>query len=247
MEEPEGAGANRRATSIRSFVRRQGRFSPAQQRYREQMMPAIGIPYAPRLLDFAQVFGRRAPRIVEIGFGMGEASAAIAADHPENDYLGIEVHTPGVGNLCKLIAGMELRNLRIIQHDAVEVVRDMLAPGSLSGIHIFFPDPWPKMRHHKRRLLQAPFVALLAERLQAEGYLHCATDWEDYAEQMLTVLGAEPLLENTRANGVALCAQRPQTKFEQRGRRLGYEVRDLVFRRRSHSVEAEDDRQDQLA
>jgi tRNA (guanine-N7-)-methyltransferase len=137
------------------------------------------------------------PRILEIGFGMGETSAAIAALHPGKDYLGIEVHTPGVGSLCKLVAEMGLHNQRIIQHDAVEVLRDMLAPASLAGVHIFFPDPWPKKRHHKRRLLQAPFVALLASRLQPGGYLHCATDWEDYAQQMLAVLSAETLLENT--------------------------------------------------
>lgn len=210
-------------------------------------MPVIGVPYTPHCLDLGQVFGRAAPRIVEIGFGMGEASAAIAAQHPENDYLGIEVHTPGVGNLCKLIAQADLGNLRIIQHDAAEVVRDMLAPASLAGIHVFFPDPWPKKRHHKRRLLQAPFVARLAERLQAGGYLHCATDWQDYAEQMLEVLGAEPRLENTSADDTDLLRQRPQTKFEQRGRRLGNPVWDIVFRRRSRLVEAEDDRQDQFA
>ncbi len=210
-------------------------------------MPRIGIPYTPHCLDLGQIFGRAAPRIVEIGFGMGEASAAIAAEHPENDYLGIEVYTPGVGNLCKLIAQADLGNLRIIQHDAAEVVRDMLAPASLAGIHVFFPDPWPKKRHHKRRLLQAPFVARLAERLQAGGYLHCATDWQDYAEQMLEVLGAEPRLENTSADDTDLLRQRPQTKFEQRGRRLGNPVWDIVFRRRSGLVEAEDDRQDQFA
>jgi tRNA (guanine-N7-)-methyltransferase len=162
------------------------------------MMARIGVPYVAAPVDLDALFGRSAPRILEIGFGMGETSAAIAAAHPENDYLGIEVHTPGVGSLCKLVAEMGLHNQRIVQHDAVEVLRDMLAPASLAGVHIFFPDPWPKKRHHKRRLLQPAFLALLASRLQPGGYLHCATDWQDYAQQMLAVLSAEPLLEIPR-------------------------------------------------
>jgi len=145
-----------RAAHIRSFVRRQGRVSNAQQRYHEDMMAKIGVAYVAQRVDFETLFGRAAPRILEIGFGMGETSAAIAALHPESDYLGIEVHTPGVGSLCKLVAERALHNLRIIQHDAVEVVRDMISPASLAGVHVFFPDPWPKKRHHKRRLLQPP-------------------------------------------------------------------------------------------
>ncbi|KFB77738.1 MAG: tRNA (guanine-N(7)-)-methyltransferase [Candidatus Accumulibacter cognatus] len=242
-----GTDAAARAGHIRSFVRRQGRVSNAQQRYHQEMMAKIGVPYAAARLDFDALFGRVAPRILEIGFGMGETSAVIAALHPENDYLGIEVHTPGVGSLCKLVAEKCLHNQRIIQHDAVEVLRDMLMPGSLAGAHIFFPDPWPKMRHHKRRLLQAPFVALLTSRLQPGGYLHCATDWEDYAQQMLAVLSAETLLENTVSGYAPRPEQRPQTKFEQRGRRLGHGVWDLVFRRRLDSLQAEDDRQNELA
>ena len=242
-----GTDAAARAGHIRSFVRRQGRVSNAQQRYHQEMMAKIGVPYAAARLDFDALFGRVAPRILEIGFGMGETSAVIAALHPENDYLGIEVHTPGVGSLCKLVAEKCLHNQRIIQHDAVEVLRDMLMPGSLAGAHIFFPDPWPKMRHHKRRLLQAPFVALLASRLQPGGYLHCATDWENYAQQMLAVLSAETLLENTAPGYAPRPEQRPQTKFEQRGRRLGHGVWDLVFRRRLDSLQAEDDRQNELA
>ena len=159
--------------------------------------------------------------------------AAIAAAHPENDYLGVEVHTPGVGSLCKLVAEMELSNQRIVQHDAVEVLRDMIAPDSLSGAHIFFPDPWHKARHQKRRLIQPPLVALLASRLKPGGYLHCATDWENYAEQMLAVLSAEPLLENTAEAYAPRPAYRPLTKFEQRGLRLGHGVWDIVFRRRA--------------
>jgi tRNA (guanine-N7-)-methyltransferase len=163
---------------------------------------------------------------------MGETSAVIAEANPQNDYLGVEVHTPGVGSLCKLIAGKELSNLRIIQHDAVEVLRDMIPEQSLDGIHIFFPDPWPKTRHHKRRLIQPPLAALLARRLKAGGYVHCATDWENYAAQMLDVLSAEPSLANTADGYAPRPAHRPPTKFERRGLRLGHGVWDLVFRRR---------------
>ena len=216
---------------IRSFVLRQGRVSSAQQRYHDAGMPRWGIPYAAVPLDLAAVFGRRAPQILEIGCGMGETTATIAAAHPENDYLGIEVHTPGVGSLLKEIATRELGNLRVIQHDAVEVARDMIPPASLAGIHIYFPDPWPKKRHHKRRLIQPPFVSLLASRLAPGGYLHCATDWEEYAQQMLEVLSAEPLLQNTAAGFAPRPAWRPQTKFEARGLRLGHGVWDLLFRR----------------
>lgn len=217
---------------IRSFVLRQGRVSNAQQRYHEDMMAKIGVPYTTARLDLDALFGRSAPKILEIGFGMGETSATIAAANPGNDYLGIEVHTPGVGSLCKLIAEGGLTNQRIVQHDAVEVLRDMIAPDALAGAHIFFPDPWPKARHHKRRLIQPPLVALLASRLRPGGYIHCATDWENYAEQMLEVLSAEPLLENTAPGYAPRPAYRPLTKFEQRGLRLGHGVWDLVFRRR---------------
>ena len=221
-----------RRRGIRSFVLRQGRTSPAQLRAVETLLPRFGIPYQDEPLDMAVRFGRDAPRILEIGFGMGETTASIAASRPDLDFLAVEVHTPGVGALLQRLAANELSNVRVIQHDAVEVVRDMLAPASLAGIHIFFPDPWPKKRHHKRRLIQPPFVALLASRLQHDGYLHLATDWEDYAEQMLTVLSSEPQLENT-ADGYATRPQyRPLTKFEQRGILLGHGVRDLIFRRR---------------
>jgi tRNA (guanine-N7-)-methyltransferase len=217
---------------IRSFVRRAGRLSTAQERHLRELMPVIGIPYAPQMLDLDRCFGRAAPKILEIGCGMGETTARIAGEHPENDYLGVEVHTPGIGNLCKRVAEMRLANLRIIAHDAVDVVRDMLPEESLAGIHIFFPDPWHKKRHHKRRLIQPVFTALLARRLQPGGYLHCATDWEEYAEQMLTVLCAEPCLANTADTATGFAprpAGRPLTKFEQRGLRLGHGVRDLIF------------------
>lgn len=227
----DSSSAERDYGHIRSFVLRQGHLSQAQARYHAAMMPKIGVPYTPELLDFNTLFGRIAPRILEIGCGMGETSAHIAAAHPQNDYLGLEVHTPGVGNLCKLIDEQGLTNLRICQHDAVEVVRDMVPPDSLDGIHIFFPDPWHKKRHHKRRLLQGPFVAELAKRLKPGGYLHCATDWADYAEQMLDVLGSEPLLRNTAEAYAHRPIYRPLTKFEARGLRLGHGVWDLVFAR----------------
>jgi tRNA (guanine-N7-)-methyltransferase len=229
----EAAAEGRRAGHIRSFVLRQGRVSDAQRRFHELGMPHWGIPYQTGPLDLNAVFGRRAHRILEIGCGMGETTALIAGQHPQNDYLGIEVHTPGVGSLLKEISTRELSNLRVIQHDAVEVMRDMIAPGALSGIHIFFPDPWPKKRQQKRRLIQPEFVRLLAARLGPTGYLHCATDWQDYAEQMLAVLSGEALLINMANGFTPRPPYRPQTKFESRGLRLGHGVWDLVFRRKA--------------
>lgn len=217
---------------IRSFVLRQGRVSPAQQRAVETLLPRYGIPYAAQPLDLDQAFDRAAPKILEIGFGNGDSTAAIAQAIPENDYLALEVHTPGVGNLLKLIAAQQLTNIRIIQHDAVEVLRDMLADTSLSGVHIFFPDPWHKARHNKRRLIQAPFVVQLVQKLKPGGYIHVATDWQDYAEQVLRVLSAEPLLENTATDYAPRPEYRPLTRFERRGLKLGHGVWDLVFRRR---------------
>lgn len=230
--EDETAATGRRASHIRSFVLRQGRVSDAQRRFHEEGMPRWGIPYQSTPLDLDAIFGRAAPRILEIGCGMGETTAIIAAQHPQNDYLGIEVHTPGVGSLLKEIATRELSNLRVIQHDAMEVVRDMIAPDALAGIHIFFPDPWPKKRQQKRRLIQPEFVRLLATRLAPNGYLHCATDWEDYAHQMLEVLSAEALLLNMATGFTPRPPYRPQTKFETRGLRLGHGVWDVVFRRK---------------
>ena len=215
---------------IRSYVLRQGHLSPAQQRAVETLMPLYGIPYAAAALDLTQTFGRAAPKILEIGFGMGDTTAAIAKAHPEQDYLALEVHTPGVGNLLKLIEAEQIANVRIIRHDAVEVLRDMIPDGSLDGVHIFFPDPWHKARHNKRRLIQTPFTAGLVQKLKPGGYIHAATDWQDYAEQMLAVFSAEPLLENTGDGYAPRPDYRPLTKFEQRGLRLGHGVWDLVFR-----------------
>ncbi|MFZ3323333.1 MAG: tRNA (guanosine(46)-N7)-methyltransferase TrmB [Usitatibacter sp.] len=217
---------------IRSYVLRQGRFSPAQQRAVSGLMPRFGIPYREALLDFAGIFGRVAPVIVEVGFGMGETTARIAAANPGNDYLAIEVHGPGVGSLLKRLEEGAITNVRIVQHDAVDVLRHMVPAASLAGIHVFFPDPWPKKRHHKRRLLQEGFVELAASRLAPGGILHVATDWQEYAEHVLQVLDATKDLSNT-ARGFAPRPQwRPETKFERRGLALGHGVWDLVYERR---------------
>ena len=218
--------------AIRSFVLRQGRVSDAQRRALDELLPRLGIPFQRAPLDLDRLFGRTAPKILEIGFGMGETTAAIAQAHPENDYLGIEVHSPGVGALLRQIAALGLANIRIVQHDAVEVLECMIAPESLDGVHIFFPDPWPKKRHHKRRLVQPGFLAALAARMKPGAYLHVATDWEDYALQMLEVLSAERVLVNSVEEFAERPATRPETKFESRGLRLGHKVWDLVFRKR---------------
>jgi len=213
-------------------VLRQGRTTPAQARALAELLPQFGIAFARERLDLDRAFGRKAPKILEIGFGMGETTAAIARAHPENDYLGIEVHTPGVGALLRRVAGAGLANVRVIQHDAVEVIEHMLGERTLDGVHIFFPDPWPKKRHHKRRLIQPAFVELLARRMKPGAILHVATDWEDYAQHILAVLSAEPQLENTAPGYAPRPAVRPLTKFEGRGLELGHRVWDIVFRRR---------------
>ena len=205
---------------IRSFVTRAGRLSVAQARALEQLGPQFCLPYQKAELDIAASFGRTAPTILEIGTGMGDATAHIAALMSEKNFIGVEVHTPGIGSLLKLIGEKSLNNLRLIQHDAVEVVTHMLAPESLAGVHVFFPDPWHKARHNKRRLIQGPFVQLLVSRIAPGGYLHCATDWEDYAVQMLEVLSAEPQLQNTTEVYAARPDYRPLTKFENRGIKL---------------------------
>jgi tRNA (guanine-N7-)-methyltransferase len=234
--EADGPPAGPPYRHIRSFAMRRGHITHGQRRAYEESFPAFGIPYAPQALDYAAVFGRRGPVVLEIGFGMGETTAAIAHSHPEIDFLAVEVFTAGVGALLKRIEESALTNVRIVHHDAVEVVRDMIPRDSLAGVHIYFPDPWQKKRHHKRRLVAQPFTGALASRIAAGGYLHCATDWEDYAQQMLEVLGSEPQLANT-AEGYAcetanpLC-RRPITKFNARGERLGHGTWDLVFTRR---------------
>lgn len=218
--------------SIRSFVMRGGRVTTGQARAIEELGARFLIPYQAEPLDFAAVFGRAAPTVFEIGFGMGEASAHIAQLMPQKNFLACEVHPPGVGALLKRIGEMALENIRIVRHDAVEVLQHMIPPGALDGVHVFFPDPWHKKRHHKRRLIQPPLVALLASRVAPGGYVHCATDWEEYAVQMLEVLGAEPSLENTASGFAPRPDYRPLTKFENRGLKLGHGVWDVVFRKR---------------
>jgi tRNA (guanine-N7-)-methyltransferase len=217
---------------IKSYVLRPGRMGSGQVRALAQLAPRYVLPFSAAPFDAPRAFSRDALLIVEIGFGMGQATAQIAAARPQDNFLGIEVHEPGVGALLQRIDEAQLANLRIVQHDAVEVLRDMIAPSTLAALHVFFPDPWPKKRHWKRRLIQPPFVALLASRLAAGGALHCATDWQPYAEQMLEVLSAEPLLANTADGYAPRPAYRPLTKFENRGLALGHGVWDLVFTRR---------------
>jgi tRNA (guanine-N7-)-methyltransferase len=215
--------------TIRSFVRRAGRTTTGQAKAVEQLGPQFVLPYTAQPLDFAAAFGRDAPTVLEIGFGMGEATAHIAALMPETNFLCCEVHEPGVGALLKRIGEQGLLNIRILQHDAVEVLATMIAPHSLAGVHIFFPDPWHKLKHNKRRLIQPPLVAQLASRIAPGGYLHCATDWEPYAQQMLEVLSAEPQLENSAPGFAPKPHYRPLTKFENRGLKLGHGVWDVVF------------------
>lgn len=216
---------------IKSFVLRAGRVGPGQQRALDELGPRYCVAYQAEPIDWAPVFGNAHPCVLEIGFGMGETTAQIAQARPEINFIGCEVHLPGVGALLKRIGEQGLQNLRIVRHDAVEVLQHMIAPASLAGAHVFFPDPWHKKKHHKRRLIQPALVALLASRIAPGGYLHCATDWQDYAEQMLAVLSAEPQLRNTAADYAPRPDYRPLTKFERRGLRLGHGVWDLVFER----------------
>jgi tRNA (guanine-N7-)-methyltransferase len=212
-------------------VLRAGRLGPGQRRALAELGPRFVLPFAPQPIDWHTVFGRAAPMVLEIGFGMGDATAQIAAAQPHTDFIGVEVHSPGVGALLKHIGELGLRNLRIVQHDAVAVLESMIAPGALAGVHLYFPDPWHKKRHHKRRLLQPAFVTLLASRLQRGGYLHCATDWQPYAEQMMHCLSGETALRNRAAGYAQRPEWRPQTKFETRGLKLGHGVWDLLFER----------------
>ena len=214
--------------AIRSYVLRQGRTTSAQSRALQELFPRFGLSFSHEQLDRENIFGRKAPLVLEIGSGMGETTAAIAAAHPEADFLAVEVHGPGVGSLLNRLAAQELANVRVVRHDAVEVLRHMIPDAALAALHLFFPDPWPKKRHHKRRLVQPAFAALAASKLAPDGILHAATDWPDYADHMHEVLSKENLLESARTGFV----ERSVTKFEARGRRLGHPIRDLYFRRR---------------
>lgn len=220
--------------TIRSFVTRAGRLTRSQRQALERLSDQFVLPFEKKTIDWNNTFQRSAQKnILEIGFGMGDATAYIAKHAPNINFLGVEVHQPGVGALLKKIEEQHLSNLRLIQHDAIEVVEHMLAPESIDGVHIFFPDPWHKKRHHKRRLIQTNFVSLLASRLKQDGYIHCATDWQDYAEHILAVLSAHPSLTNTASDYACRPEYRPVTKFEQRGLRLGHGVWDLIFKKRS--------------
>jgi len=219
--------------SVRSFVVRNGRITPAQQRALDQLLPRYGIPFKPELADWTKTFGRSAELWVETGFGDGEALLSMASNYPQINFLGIEVHAPGIGHLLHGIEKSGLNNVRVIRHDAVEVFQEMIAPESIAKALIFFPDPWPKKRHHKRRIVQADFISLLANRLQEDGILHCATDWAPYAESMLELLGSNEDLLNTSTQNTYSDRPdyRPLTKFEMRGKRLGHSVFDLIYKR----------------
>lgn len=219
-----------RHRSIKSFVLRQGHMTAAQQKAIDEYWADFGLDYTAELIDLNEKFKRNNPKVLEIGFGMGVATAEIAQRLPETDFIAIDVHGPGVGNLCKIMAENHIRNIKVMRHDAVEVVENMLFDNSLDGIHIFFPDPWHKKRHHKRRLIQIPFVQKLLPKLKQGGYIHLATDWEEYAVQMLEVLSSFPeILVNTATDYAPTPDYRPETKFEARGKRLGHGVWDLVF------------------
>jgi len=213
---------------IRSYVLRQGRATPLQKLALEKLLPIFGIAFSNALLNPKEIFGRVAPLVLEIGSGMGETTTEIAHSNPLTNYVAIEVHGPGVGSLLKKIDLLALKNLRVIRHDAVEVLERMIADASLAGLHLFFPDPWPKKRHHKRRLVQPPFAALAARKLAPGGYFHAATDWLEYAAQIEEVFSSSTSFEKEQQER----KNRPLTKFERRGMKLGHEVRDLVFRRK---------------
>ncbi len=236
---PEHAASDEKDTAalrtmhIRSFVHRRGHITEGQREALETLLSKWAVPYHKEILDLNAVFGREAPTILEIGFGMGETTERIALASPERNFLGVEVFNAGVGAMLKRIESSALSNVRIIQHDAVEVLRDMILPNTLAGVHIYFPDPWPKKRHHKRRLIQPALVELLASRIKPGGYLHCATDWEHYAEQMLAVLSQESSLVNSSDGFSPRPPWRPQTKFETRGLRLGHGDWDLIFKRKT--------------
>lgn len=225
---------------IRSFVRRQGKITAGQRRAREELSSRYCLAVGNERIDLVAAFGRSAPTVLEIGFGMGETTAAIAAMQPDVNFLGLEIYPAGVGSLLTRLSSQAITNVRILEQDAVEVIRHRLGAHSLQGVHLYFPDPWPKKRHHKRRLIQPEFVASLVQVLAPGGYFHAATDWPDYAAQMLEVLDAEPALENAAGPGLfhARPETRPLTKFEARGLRLGNPVADLIYRRRDLSSQS---------
>jgi len=218
---------------IRSFVLRAGRLTDAQQRALDELLPRFGVPAGDGPLDWPTLFGRDARRVLEIGFGNGESTWRMASGEPDADFIGLEVHPPGVGRLLQCLDEHGIENVRLAMTNAVPFLRDRIASGSLHGVRVYFPDPWPKKRHHKRRIVQPAFAALVADKLTRGGLLHLATDWQPYADHMLEVLMAEDRLRNLSANGdwSPQPAWRPATKYERRGDRLGHETRDLLFER----------------
>lgn len=234
-ESPQSAASDipEHKRRIKSFVLRQGRLSQAQQNAIDTMWPQYGLTLEDKILDFNTLFGREAPTIIEIGFGMGNSLAAMAEAHPENNYIGIEVHRPGVGALLKLVAEKGLTNVRVFNEDAIEVLNRQISKNSLSAVYLFFPDPWHKTKHKKRRILQAEFAEKIAQYLKPGGQFHMATDWEDYALHMMAVMSAAKEYRNISGEGkyTPRPDYRPLTKFEQRGQRLGHGVWDLVFER----------------
>jgi tRNA (guanine-N7-)-methyltransferase len=232
-EEKESAREDNFRRPVRSFVLRAGRLTEGQKRALDELLPIYGIQEGESALDFDVLFGNDHPVIMEIGFGNGDATWQMALAHPEENYLGVEVHRPGVGHLLLKLEDKGIGNVRIACEDAVELLRKRVPGGSLAGVRIYFPDPWPKKRHHKRRIIQTPFIGLLAQKMQTGGILHLATDWEQYAEHMREVMHNRPEFENLAGRGKALLKPewRPETKYEKRGQRLGHQVYDLVYRR----------------
>ncbi len=220
--------------TIRSFVLRQGRLTKAQQRALDTLFPKYGLKVTQQLVDWSRVFGREAPLILEIGFGMGQSLVEQAKATPEVNFIGVEVHRPGIGSTLAAIDKLQLNNLRVVEGDALEVLKFMIPEHSLTRVQLFFPDPWPKKRHHKRRIVNPAFADLVASRLKPNGHLHMATDWTPYAEHMLEVMEAHPDYENIAGPGnyTPRPDYRPLTKFEQRGERLGHQVHDLIYCRK---------------
>lgn len=216
---------------VKSFVLRAGKITPGQQKALDNLLQVHGIEHVSSLVDLDIIFGRNNSKIIEIGFGMGKSTSETAIANPDFDYLGIEVHPPGVGSLLMEIDQYKINNVKVIRYDAVKVIKDMIMDNSIHGFHIFFPDPWHKKRHNKRRMIQASFIDLLCSKLKPGGYIHLATDWEDYAIWMLDILKSNSKLMNTSSTGdyVPRPLQRPETKFEQRGLSLGHGVWDLIF------------------
>ncbi len=216
---------------IKSFVLRQGKITPGQKNAINSHLKTYGVSYQEQIINLNQVFGRTNPKIIEIGFGMGNATWQIAQTNPNNDYIGIEVHSPGVGSLLMEVEKHQLNNLKIIHHDASLVIKNMIEDNSIDGFHIFFPDPWPKKKHHKRRIIQTEFIQLLCSKLKCGGYIHLATDWSEYGTWMLDILNEIKELTNMATNlgFIERPNYRPLTKFEQRGLKLGHQVHDLLF------------------